>query len=410
MVFMAIEVESDIAMIIINLGVLMVMGMLFGRLAEKIGIPSVSGFLIAGLILGPISGFISQSEVVSLEIITHAALGFIAYQVGNEFWLGKLKKTGVQVIIITIVQAVFTTLVVILFSLIFVDLEIALVLGAIAAATAPAPIMMIVKKYKAKGELTDTVVPLVGFDDAVGVLMFSILLSVSVSMINPSINGISLFELIKEPMIEIGYSILIGGAFGAATGFLLRTIDKDEGEQEKGLDVIVITVVLTTGIAMLVGASPILTPMITGAVVTNMINKETYLLEELTLRSFIPPLMILFFTIAGASLQFDVVLSAGVIGIVYIVSRVIGKMSGAYVGALVAKASPNVKKYLGFTLLPQSGVAIGLSVAAYNKIAPLSTDGALVIKNVILASVLFFALLGPVLVKMSLSKAGELRE
>jgi Kef-type K+ transport system membrane component KefB len=403
------DLQRSIAITTIDLGLLILVGLALGRLAEKFKIPAVSGYLIAGLFLGPISGIISQSDIQSFEIITNIALGFIAFQVGNEFWLGKLKKTGRKVIIITIIQALLTTVVVVLVSLIFVELYIALVLGAIAAATAPAPIMMIVKKYHSKGELTDTLVPLVGFDDAVGVLIFSILLTISVSIVNPTINHINLLTLVESPLFEIGVSVLIGTSIGLVSGLLLRTIDKLEGQQEKNLDIIVIAVLLTTGVAMLFRASPILTPMISGAIVTNMIDKETYKIEELTLRSFIPPVMILFFTIAGASLKFDVILSAGVIGLIYIVSRTIGKMFGAYIGSVVTKSDRNIKRFLGFTLLPQSGVAIGLSVAAYNMISPHSEEGALVIKNVILASVLFFALIGPVLVKISLTKTGDIK-
>lgn len=400
--------ENSIALILVKIGVLILAGMIMGKVAERIRIPEVSGYLIAGLILGPVFGFINQNDVTSFEIITNIALGFIAFQVGNEFWLGKLKKTGIKVIIITIVQALLTTLIVTLFALLFVDLYIALVLGAIAAATAPAPIMMIVKKYKAKGELTDTLVPLVGFDDAVGVLMFGILLTISVTMINPSTTSINLFQVIKDPIIEIGISILIGSIIGLITGLLIRTVDIGEGQQEKDLDVIIVAVFLTTGSAMLFHASPILTPMIAGAIVTNMINKKTYKIEELTLRSFIPPIMILFFTIAGASLQFDVIISAGLIGITYILSRILGKLLGAYLGSVIAKANRNVKRHLGFALLPQAGVAIGLSVAAYNLISPFDLEGAQVIKNVILASVLIFELSGPLLVKMSLEKSGDI--
>jgi len=149
--------------------------------------------------------------------------------------------------------------------------------------------------------------------------------------------------------------------------------------------------------------------MIAGAVVTNMINKECYVLEEETIRFFIPPVMIAFFTIAGAQLQFDVIIAAGAIGAVYIIGRTIGKVFGAYLGCTIVKSSKNVKKYLGVSLLPQSGVAIGLSVAAFNTMSQYNMEYALLIKNVILASVLFFALTGPVLVKIALLKSGEIQ-
>jgi Kef-type K+ transport system membrane component KefB len=221
---------------------------------------------------------------------------------------------------------------------------------------------------------------------------------------------LSLFELIKEPLFEILISIGLGGAIGFASGFAIRTISNNRDRKEKNLNIIVISVFLTTGTALFLGASPILTPMIAGTVVTNMINKECYVLEEETIRFFVPPIMIAFFTIAGAQLQFDVIIAAGMVGVVYIVGRIFGKMIGAYIGTTIVKSSSSVKKYLGISLLPQSGVAIGLSVAAYNELSVVAGPEALVIKNVILASVLFFALTGPVLVKIAFGKAGELEE
>ena len=405
------SIHGDMSGLIINLGVIILLGMLFGRIAEYFKIPAITGYLIAGLLLGPISGFVTLEELGAMSIISDIALGFIAFQVGNELWFGKLKNSGMNIVIITVVQAVFTTAVVTLLTLFFVDLSVAIVLGAIAAATAPAPIMMIIKKYRAKGELTDTILPVVGLDDAVGVIMFGILLSISVSMLDvTSAEALSMFELIREPLMEIVISVVLGSAIGFASGFAIRTISPNRDRKEKNLNIIVISVFLTTGTALFLGASPILTPMIAGTVVTNMINKECYVLEEETIRFFVPPIMIAFFTIAGAQLQFDVVLAAGLVGVVYILGRIFGKMVGAYLGTAMVKSSPSVKKFLGISLLPQSGVAIGLSIAAYNELSAVAGPEALVVKNVILASVLFFALTGPVLVKIAFTKAGEIEE
>ena len=405
------SIHGDMSGLIINLGVIILLGMLFGRIAEYFKIPAITGYLIAGLILGPISGFVSLDELGEMSIISDIALGFIAFQVGNELWFGKLKNSGMKIVIITVVQAVFTTAVVTLLTLFFVDLSVAIVLGAIAAATAPAPIMMIIKKYRAKGELTDTILPVVGLDDAVGVIMFGILLSISVSMLDvTAAEALGLWELIREPLMEIIISIVLGSAIGFLSGFAIKTISPNRDRQEKNLNIIVISVFLTTGTALFLGASPILTPMIAGTVVTNMINKECYVLEEETIRFFVPPIMIAFFTIAGAQLQFDVVFAAGMVGLIYIVGRIIGKMAGAYLGTAAVKSSHAVKRFLGVSLLPQSGVAIGLSIAAFNELSAVSTEQALIVKNVILASVLFFALTGPVLVKIAFTKAGEIEE
>ncbi len=401
------SIDAGLSSVVVDLGIVILLGFAMGRIFELIKIPAVTGYLVAGLLLGPITGYFSVEYLENFRVVGDVALGFIAFQVGNELWLGKLKKSGKRIVIITVIQAILTTVLVTCLTLLFVDLPVALMLGAIAAATAPAPIMMIIKKYRTKGELTDTILPVVGLDDAVGVVMFGTLLSISVSLIGSESGGLSIGYMLLEPFLEIVKSVGIGVAIGFASGKAISMISINSDRKEKNLNVVIITVLLTTGAAILAGASSILTPMIAGAVVTNIINKECFILEEETIRFFIPPLMIAFFTIAGAQLQFDVIISAGVVGLIYIVGRIIGKFFGAYLGSAITKSSDKVKKYLGVSLLPQSGVAIGLSVAAYTELAPLNMEYALVVKNVILASVLFFALTGPVLVKIALFKAKE---
>ena len=411
MILLSASATSDVAMIIIDIAIILLAGLIMGRLAEKIKIPAVTGYLVAGLVIGPVLGLVKDLE--HYHIISNIALGFIAFQVGNELWLGKLKKTGGKIVVITIIQAVATTGLVIALILPFASTSIALVLGAIAAATAPAPIMMIVKKYRTKGELTDTLLPVVGLDDAVGVILFGVLLSIAVSLMSSTGEVLTFIELVKEPAIEIGYSIAIGTFVGVATGIALKTIDNDHERKEKNLHVVIIAVFVTTGLAMYFHASPILTPMIAGAFVTNLINKECYRTEEHTIVEFIPPLMILFFTIAGAELDFSVLLSVGFIGGAYIVGRIIGKYFGSMLGCRITKSSSNVSKYLGLSLLPQSGVAIGLSIAAYGAFTAIGTDtgdlAADIVKNVTLAAVLIFELFGPFLVKMAFTKSGEIR-
>jgi len=399
-------VQGDLANAIVNLGIIILAGLLMGRIFEYFRIPAITGYLVAGLFLGPITGIISLEDVGQLAVLSDVALGFIAFQVGNELWFGKLKKSGSKIAVITIVQAVITTGLVIFVTQFFVSLPIALILGAIAAATSPAEIMMLNKKYRTKGELTDTILPVVGLDDAVGVILFGVLLSISMSLLGTSTEGISFFHLLKEPLIEIAISIGLGLGIGAFSGIAVRNISGGD-RKEKSLNVVVITVFLTTGAALLLGASPILTPMVAGTVVTNLINKECYVLEEETIRFFVPPIMITFFTLAGAQLQFDVVIAAGAVGIVYILGRIVGKMVGAYIGATMVKSGAVVKKYLGIGLLPQSGVAIGLSIATFNEVSTVNYEAAAIIQNVILAAVLAFALAGPVLVKIAYFRAGE---
>jgi len=408
--FLSVASSQDASKLIIYVGLIILLGLLFGRLAEMIKVPAITGYLIAGLFLGPIMGVVNLDALHQLSFISDIALGFIAFQVGNELWFGKLKKSGIKIVIITVVQALMTSVAVTLLAMIFIDLSVALILGAIAAATAPAPIMIIVKKYRTKGELTNTVLPVVGLDDAVGVILFGVLLSIGMTLMGTSGGELSFFQAMVEPMIELGISIGLGLIIGLVSGIAIKTISPDKERQEKNLIVVTVTVLITTGAALYLGASPILTPMIAGAVVTNMINKDCYVLEEKTIRFFVPPIMIAFFTIAGASLQFDVILAAGAVGLMYIIGRTIGKVFGSYLGTSMVHSSPNVKKYLGATLLPQSGVAIGLSIAAFNAGSPFHLEFALTIQNVVLAAVLVFELVGPLLVKMAFEKSGESQE
>lgn len=398
------------AMLILNVGVVLLIGLVFGKLAETINLPNITGYLVGGLLLGPITHFLTSEELAHMSIISYVALGFIAFQVGNELWLGKLKKSGSKIVVITLVQALFTTLVVSGLLLMVTEPSIALILGAIAAATAPAPIMMLINKHRTKGPLTSTVVPVVGLDDAVGVIIFGVMLSLGITFARQGDFSLNFTELVRGPLKEIGLSVLFGAAIGFASGFATKTIRKGREQGEKNLNVVIITVFITVGIAMLFDASPILTPMIAGAFVTNQINKETYILEEKTIRFFIPPIMILFFTISGARLSFSVLSTVGLIGAIYIVGRVIGKVGGSAIGASVVKTDPAIKKYLGLVMLPQSGVAIGLATAAYVAFSDVNQDVGATIQNITLASVLVFALIGPVLAKIAFGKAKEIRE
>ena len=223
MFLLSASVHAEFSATIVNLGVIVLAGLIMGRIVERFKIPAVTGYLIAGLILGPISGYLSIEELGVMSIVGDISLGFIAFQVGNELWFGKLKKSGSKIVIITITQALITTGVVILATSFKVNISIALVLGAVAAATAPAPIMMIIKKYRTKGELTDTILPVVGLDDAVGVIMFGVLLSIAVSLAGSGTESLSFLTMFVHPLVEIGKSIGIGLGIGAISGLTKNT-------------------------------------------------------------------------------------------------------------------------------------------------------------------------------------------
>ena len=400
----------DIYYAILFLVVLLVSGMILGKLAEKIGIPAVTGYIIAGVLAGHVFHLVDETTIAGLNIISDISIGFIAYQIGIELWLPKYKNSGKQILIITFVQALMTVLVVFGALLIFKQpLWMALVLGAIACATAPAPIMMIIKRYHVKGVVADTLVPVTGLDDGIGIIIFGICLSIATAILDTG-GKISIQTALWEPLKELGLSILLG----AILGLLIVVVNKlafnkyEKHERNDAyLSVAICVVFLSVAGAHFFGLSPILTPMVAGAFFTNFVNKDTFKVQQKTVDKFVPPLMIAFFTLAGAELDLQVLLSAGLVGIIYILGRAIGKFFGAFVGAKISKAPKDVQNYLGLALLPQGGVAIGMVLACVSAFHS-HPEEAIFIQTVVLAGIFIFELIGPILVKFAFKKSHEL--
>ena len=402
-----IEGEVTVYYMLFALVCLLILGLTLGKIAELIKIPAVTGYLLAGIICGPVIGLVNEHTSDTLSILSSIAIGFIAFSIGLELWLPKFKKSGKQILIITFAQALLTTIVVFLLLFVFQQpLWLCIVLSAIACATAPAPIMMIVKRYQAKGEVTDTLIPVVGLDDGVGIIIFGICLSISSALLSGE--DINVHTALLEPLLEIVLSIFFGGLLGIILEKLARHVFIKFGKHERNdayLTVSICAVLLSVTGSHYAGLSPILTPMVAGMVFTNFVNKESFKLEAKAIDKFTAPLMICFFTLAGADLDFSILLSAGIVGIIYVVARVIGKVVGAYLGAKMSKAPANVQKYLGLGLLPQGGVAIGMVIAC-TTVFP-ETEG-LFVQTVVLAGIVIYELLGPSLVKLALKKSGEL--
>lgn len=392
------------------------------RLAKAANLPAVTSYLVAGLLLGPFFlgrlglsglgfGFGTLEQVEGYGIVTQVALGFIAFVIGNEFRLSALKTMGQQAITVGIAQAVITTALVdvalVVVHLLFPDvisMASAITLGAIAAATAPAATLMVVKQYKADGPLTHLLLMVVAIDDAVGLLLFSASYGVANALEQGHMDPVS---VIVEPLVEITLSLLMG----AVAGYVLNLLEVYFHSRSKRMSLSVAFVLLTVGISMIrfemggvqCGFSLLLVCMMTGTVFCNVCPTSEELMDRLD--RWVSPVNILFFVLSGAELDLTILSNPLVllIGVVYIVSRSFGKISGAYVSCRTTKCSPSIQKYLGITLLPQAGVALGMAAQA----AQLS-DGHMV-RNVVLFSVLVYELVGPVLTKMSLSAAGEIK-
>ena len=406
---------------LICLSIALIAGLLMSRLAKAVNLPAVTSYLVAGLLLGPFVlgrlglsglgiGFGSLEQVEGYGVVTQVALGFIAFVIGNEFRLSSLRSMGQQAITVGIAQAVITTALVdvalvgvhLLFPQVL-SLASAITLGSIAAATAPAATLMVVKQYKAKGPLTHLLLMVVAIDDAVGLVLFS----ASYGVANALEQGhMDLLSVAVEPLMEILLSLLLG----AVAGYLLNLLEVYFHSRSKRMSLSVAFVLLTVGLSMTkfeingtrCGFSLLLVCMMTGTVFCNVCPTSDELMDRLD--RWVSPINILFFVLSGAELDLTILTNPMVllIGVVYIVARSAGKISGSYLSCRATGCSPAIQKYLGITLLPQAGVALGMAAEA----AELS-DGHMV-RNVVLFSVLVYELVGPTLAKISLTAAGEI--
>ena len=405
---------------LILLAVALVGGLMLSRLTKLLHLPTVTAYLIAGLLLGPFCigalklpglGFNSLAQVEGLSVITQTALGFIAFTIGNEFRLSQLKTMGRSAITIGILQAVVTT---VLVDIVLIGLHLcfpnvisipcAITLGAIASATAPAATLMVVRQYKADGPLTKLLLLVVAIDDAVGLLLFSVSFGIATALSN---GQVSVLGVVVEPIVEIILSL----GLGAAMGWLLNWVEQFFHSRSKRMTISIAFVLLTVGLSMLkfqlgpihCGFSLLLVCMMTGTVFCNICSTSEELMNRVD--SWTMPLNILFFVISGAELDLQVLIQPVtlLVGVVYIIARSAGKYLGSSMSCALTKQSKPITDNLGITLLPQAGVALGMALTAASL-----PDGALT-RNVVLFAVLIYELVGPALTKRSLLAVGEIR-
>ena len=409
--------------LLICLSAALIAGLLMSRLAKAIHLPAVTSYLLAGLLLGPFFlgrlglsdfgiGFGTLEQVDSLSLITQVALGFIAFVIGNEFRLSALESMGKQAITVGILQAVMTTALVdaALVILHFIRPDIismasAITLGAIAAATAPAATLMVVKQYKADGPLTRLLLMVVAIDDAVGLVLFSASFGIANALEQGRIDAIS---ILVEPVVEIVFSL----GLGAAAGFALNQLEIYFHSRSKRMSLSVAFVLLTVGLSMVTfdigpihcGFSLLLVCMMTGTVFCNICPLSEDLMDRAD--DWSAPLLAVFFVISGAELRLEVFgeLTMVLIGVIYIIFRSTGKYLGAHFSAKAVGCDEKTVKYLGITLLPQAGVALGMCVSAQE----LGAADGLLVRNIVLFSVLIYELVGPLLTKEALTAAGEI--
>ena len=407
---------------ILAVSVALIAGLMMTRVVKPLKLPDVTAYLVAGVLIGPYFlgqlnipgiGFISTGDVEQYALISNVALGFIAFAIGNEFRVSELKNTGRQALIVGIaeglVASLFVNVAMIALHMVLGDklpMSTAITLGAIATATAPAATLMVVRQYKAKGKLTDILLPVVALDDAVALMVFAVSFGVASALKSGSFNMTS---ILVEPFLEIVLSLIVG----AFMGWLLTQLETLFNSNSNRLSLTIAFVFLTVGISMVefdiggihIGFSSLLVCMMLGTVFCNICPLSEDLMEKSD--KWTAPLFALFFVISGAGLELGVFsdVSIVIIGVVYILFRCIGKYVGALASSKAAGCDKTVQKYLGITLFPQAGVALGMCITAA---AEFGAEGAM-IRNIILFSVLIYELVGPSMTKWALTKAGDVK-
>ncbi len=380
----------------LSIGILI--GVMGGRVASYFKLPSVSGYIVAGLLIGPsFINLINSSDVVALGIINEMALAAIAFIIGNEFLLSDMKKIGKDAFIITLgeVFGVVTVVFLVMFFIFKQSFEFSIILASMSAATAPAGIVMVIRELRANGPLVKTILPVVAFDDALGIMVFGAALSLA--KITSSGGTYSVINIVGAPLVEILGSLILGFIIG----FLMTFACKKAKGQEELLSISAGFLLLGVGLANYFNLSPLLTSMMMGGTLVNL--KQNSKRVFTSINDFTPPLYILFFTMAGASLDLKVLSGVGLIGVAYIFARALGKIIGATAGAKLVKAEETVVKYLGMSLLTQGGISIGLSMIVRDQLPQFSDS----IVTIILFSVLIFEIMGPILAKIAITRAGE---
>lgn len=391
-----------VTQIIVSVAIMLIFGFLMTRLTKLVKLPNVTAYILTGILIGPFClNLIPSNVITNFDFISDIALAFIAFSVGEFFKIDSLKKNGFKIIIITIFEALFASLIVfvVMYFLLNLSLAFSIVLAALASATAPASIIMIIRQTKAKGDFVDTLLQVVALDNVVSLVTYSIAISLAVASISGGL-GVD-FGVIALPIIKNLIAILIG--FGL--GFLLALFIKVRHSTDNRLIIVIAILFLFCAVASLLNVSPLLGCMIIGMVYINVAKDEKLFMQ---VNYFSPPILLLFFVSSGLKFNFNALFAGSsiisttplwIIGLIYFFSRIIGKFSGAYTGCLVAKKDKNVRNNLGLALIPQAGVAIGLAALGARALGGEMGEA---LQTIILASSVLYEIVGPACAKLSL--------
>lgn len=398
------------------LGGVAILGYYLGRVAKWVKLPSLIGYMVLGVMIGPsLLNAVSESTLESLGFITEVALGFVAFSIGTELSLSSLRRMGFGIVSIILTESFMAFgVVLVAVYLLTRDLPMALIFGAMAPASAPAGTVAVILECKAKGTLTKALYAVVGFDDGLAIIIFGFAAAIAKSLLIAEATGAttSILPSLTGPLMEIGLSILVGGIVGFVFCQLVRKLNNPA-------DIFIIVfgaVLIVTGLSIRWHLSLILTNMVVGFVLVN--TRREALVHRVTssLLEVMPLLFVLFFALAGAHLKIETLLGLGLLGVVYILARSAGKLSGAWLGAIIGRADEKLRKFVGMGILSQAGVAIGLSLIVKHEFGQLAVEYDLehaayigvAALTTITATSIFFELIGPILTKIALDRAGEI--
>lgn len=385
--------------VLLKISIVLLVGSIGGRVAKHFKLPNVSGYLVAGLFLGPsFLKLISSQDSNSFSIISEFALAIIAFSIGSEFVIKDMKKTGKSIAIITLAEVIGAVLVVfcVMYYIFKQPFAFSIVIASMSASTAPAATLLVMQQYKAHGPLSKTILPVVALDDVFGIIVFGI--AISVAKLSTGHSDLTLFEMISGPVIEIVGSSILGLLLG-----LLLVVVVNKTKDSNDIQVVTLGAIgVAAGLSTFLGFSPLLTNIVMGMTLVNLKKNSKRVFK--TVDRFVPAVYVLFFTLAGASLDLSILATVGVVGVGYVIARAVGKYIGAYVGAKAVRSEKAVAKYLGLALLPQGGVSIGLSVIVRQQLP----EHAIGITTIIMFSILIYEVSGPIFAKIAIDKAGEI--
>lgn len=397
--------EVTVPTILLALSIMLIVGFLFTRITKLAKLPNVTAYILTGILLGPIAGLIFENGLFPIELrngmefVTDVALAFIAFGVGRYFKFDILKKSGAKIFTITLFESVMAAVVTFgammlmnVFPNITMDWELALLLAAIASATAPASTMMTIRQTGAKGDFVNTILQVVSLDDAVSLILFSLAIAIIGGKESGGVNATQiLLPLLYNVLLVVG---------GYLLGLLLFYITPPKRTKDNRLIIAIAFMLGFSGIASLLDISPLLGVMAMGMAYTNVAPDESLFRQ---IDQFSPPILTLFFVLSGMRLQLSALASIGIIGVVYFITRIIGKYSGASLGSVVARSTPENKKYLGLALIPQAGVSLGLAALGSRILIGYGHEEyAVMLTTIIVASGVLYEMFGPPAAKLSL--------